>query len=96
MSTEPETNRPSWELPDAVWQRMAPLIPPQERQGGAPAHGKSSTHDRSDLLRPADRDPMASLSPGTLWPAQHRLLLLCAVGTGRRLGPVVGRSLGGV
>lgn len=36
MSPEPATNRPSWEWPDAVWQRMAPLIPPKQGNEGHP------------------------------------------------------------
>jgi putative transposase len=36
MSTAPETNRLSWELPDAVWQRMAPHIPPKKGKEGHP------------------------------------------------------------
>ena len=36
MSTDHNTPRRSWELPDAVWQRMEPLIPPRKSQEGRP------------------------------------------------------------
>src|SRR5918992_6414120 len=36
MSLESETKLLSWELPDAVWQRMEPLIPPKKGKEGHP------------------------------------------------------------
>ena len=36
MSTDHEPKRASWELPDAVWQRMEPLIPPKKSKEGHP------------------------------------------------------------
>ena len=36
MSRESETKRLSWELPDAVWQRMEPCIPPKRGKEGHP------------------------------------------------------------
>jgi hypothetical protein len=36
MSLDSETKRPSWELPDAVWLRMAPCIPPESGKEGHP------------------------------------------------------------
>jgi transposase len=36
MSTNSDTKRASWELPDALWQRMAPLIPPKQGKTGHP------------------------------------------------------------
>jgi putative transposase len=36
MSTDSDTKRAAWELPDAVWQRMEPLIPPKKGKTGHP------------------------------------------------------------
>lgn len=36
MSPDPDTTQASWELPEAVWQRMEPLIPPRKSQAGRP------------------------------------------------------------
>ncbi len=36
MSLESETMRLPWELPDAVWQRMDPCIPPKRGKEGHP------------------------------------------------------------
>ena len=36
MSTQSETKLTSWELPDQVWQRMEPLIPPRKSKVGHP------------------------------------------------------------
>jgi transposase len=36
MSTESQSRRASWELPDPVWERMEPLIPPRRSKVGRP------------------------------------------------------------
>jgi hypothetical protein len=36
MSLDTDTTQASWELPEAVWQRMAPLIPPRKSKEGRP------------------------------------------------------------
>ena len=36
MIAEREPKRTSWELPDAVWREMEPLIPPRKSKVGAP------------------------------------------------------------
>ncbi len=36
MVGESEPKRAAWELPDAVWQEMEPLIPPRKSKVGAP------------------------------------------------------------
>jgi transposase len=36
MSTNSDTKPAAWELPEAVWQRMEPLIPPRKSQEGRP------------------------------------------------------------
>jgi transposase len=36
MSTNSDTNQASWELPEAVWQRMEPLMPPRKSKEGWP------------------------------------------------------------
>jgi transposase len=36
MSPDSDTKQASWELPEAVWQRMAPLIPPRKSKEGRP------------------------------------------------------------
>jgi putative transposase len=36
MSPDTDTTQASWELPEAVWQRMEPLIPPRKSQAGRP------------------------------------------------------------
>jgi len=36
MNTDLETKRASWELPEAVWQQMEPLIPPRKSKEGRP------------------------------------------------------------
>jgi putative transposase len=36
MSSESEVHARSWELPEAVWQAMAPLIPPRKSREGRP------------------------------------------------------------
>jgi putative transposase len=36
MATELETKRASWELPEALWQQMEPLIPPCQSKEGRP------------------------------------------------------------
>jgi putative transposase len=36
MATELETTRASWELPEALWQHMEPLIPPRQSNAGRP------------------------------------------------------------
>jgi putative transposase len=36
MTTALEPNRASWELPEAVWQQMEPLIPPRNSKEGRP------------------------------------------------------------
>jgi putative transposase len=36
MGPDPDTKQASWELPGAVWQRMAPLIPPRKSKEGRP------------------------------------------------------------
>src|ERR687895_981797 len=36
MSTESQSKRASWELPDPVWERMESLIPPRRRKVGRP------------------------------------------------------------
>lgn len=34
--TQEQSTHPSWELPDAVWQQMEPLIPPRKSPLGRP------------------------------------------------------------
>lgn len=46
MSAADKPKRASWELPDAVWQRMKPLIPPKK--------GKESRPRTMDLKRLTD------------------------------------------
>jgi putative transposase len=36
MSPDPDTTQASWELPEAVWQRMEPLMPPRKSKEGRP------------------------------------------------------------
>src|SRR5919109_5434877 len=36
MSTNSDTTQASWELPEAVWQRMEPLIPARKSKEGRP------------------------------------------------------------
>ena len=36
MSTEQEKQLASWELPEMLWERMAPLIPPRKSKVGRP------------------------------------------------------------
>jgi putative transposase len=36
MSSDTDTTQASWELPEAVWQRMEPLIPPRKSKEGRP------------------------------------------------------------
>ena len=36
MTPDSDTTKASWELPEAVWQRMAPLIPPRNSTEGRP------------------------------------------------------------
>ena len=36
MNTASDTKRLSWELPDALWQRMEPLIPAKKGKAGHP------------------------------------------------------------
>ena len=36
MSPDTGTTQAAWELPEAVWQRMAPLIPPRQSKEGRP------------------------------------------------------------
>jgi hypothetical protein len=36
MSTDRDTKRASWELPDALWHQMEPLIPPKKGKTGHP------------------------------------------------------------
>ena len=36
MSTDPDTTQASWELPEAIWQHMEPLIPPRKSKEGRP------------------------------------------------------------
>jgi putative transposase len=36
MNPDTEPTQASWELPEAVWQRMEPLIPPRKSQEGRP------------------------------------------------------------
>jgi hypothetical protein len=59
MSTEPETKRPSWELPNAVWQRMEPLIPPKTGTEGHPrtVHRRRLTEAIFSGLRPGSQGP---------------------------------------
>ena len=122
MSTDTDTTQASWELPEAVWQRMEPLMPPRKSKEGRPqtvdptardsdpsgrrgVKGSARRRDRweprvdrtalhaphrGDLLCLAHRDPMAGLSPRTLWPAQHRVLLLPAMGRSWGIWALVG------
>ena len=90
MRTDRDTKRASWEWPDALWHRMAPLIPPKQGQTGPPPHRRSSTYDRGELLCPADREPLARRSTRALRPPQCGLLLLCPVGHSWGLCPAVG------
>ena len=76
MSTE--TKLASWELPDSVWERMEPLIPPPKSKVGRPR--------TVDPRRIAEgicyvlRTGMQWHTQGVLRPSQHRLLLLLPVG----------------
>jgi putative transposase len=36
MNTKSQSKRASWELPDPVWERMEPLIPPRRSRVGRP------------------------------------------------------------
>jgi transposase len=36
MRPATDTTQASWELPEAIWQRMAPVIPPRTSQAGRP------------------------------------------------------------
>jgi putative transposase len=36
MSPDPNTTQASWELPEAIWQHMEPLIPPRTSTEGRP------------------------------------------------------------
>jgi putative transposase len=36
MSPDTDTTQASWELPEAVWQRMEPLMPPRKSKEGRP------------------------------------------------------------
>ena len=36
MNPDPDTKQASWELPEAVWQRMEPLIPRRKSKEGRP------------------------------------------------------------
>jgi transposase len=36
MSPDTDTTQASWELPEALWQRMEPLIPPRTSKEGRP------------------------------------------------------------
>ena len=36
MSPDTDTTQASWELPEAVWQRMEPLLPPRKSKEGRP------------------------------------------------------------
>jgi putative transposase len=53
MSSAPDTKQASWELPEAVWPRMEPLMPPRKRQEGRPqtVELKRMTEGICDVLR---------------------------------------------
>jgi len=36
MSPDTDTTQASWEVPEAIWQRMEPLIPPRTSKAGRP------------------------------------------------------------
>jgi putative transposase len=63
MSTDRDTTQASWELPDALWYRMEPLIPPKKGQTG---------HPRSVDLRRITEGIFYVLRTGIHWPACPR------------------------
>ena len=69
MNTASDTKRLSWELPEAIWQRMEACIPPKRGKEGHPRTVNLRRITEGNLLRPADRHPVASLSTGALRPA---------------------------
>jgi transposase len=90
MSTDTDTTQASWELPEAVWQRMGPLISPRKSKEGRP--------QTVDLKRITE-GIFYVLRTGIQWQAcprerfaQHRVLLLPAVGHSRGVWAVVGRG----
>jgi hypothetical protein len=40
MNPDTHTTQASWELPEAVWQRMEPLMPPRKSKAGRPQTGE--------------------------------------------------------
>jgi putative transposase len=63
MSTESQSKCASWELPDSVWERMEPLIPPRRSKVGRP---------RSVDFRRITEGIFYVLRPGVHWQALPR------------------------
>jgi hypothetical protein len=63
-----------------------------QKHSRASADGGSEAHHRGDLRCLAHRDPLASLSPRTLWPSQHGVRLLPALGYRGGVWALVGRG----
>jgi putative transposase len=63
MSPDSDSTQASGEVPEAVWQRMEPVIPPRKRQEGRP--------QRVDLQRITE-GIFSGLRPGLPWPACPR------------------------
>jgi putative transposase len=63
MSPDTDTTQASWELPEAVWPRMAPLIPPRTSKEGRP--------QTVDLKRITE-GIFSVLRTGIQWPACPR------------------------
>jgi transposase len=63
MRTDRDPQRPSWELPDALWQRMEPLIPAKKGKTG---------HPRTVNLRRITEGVFSVLRTGVQWQACPR------------------------
>jgi putative transposase len=63
MSTDTDTTPASWDLPEAVWQRMAPLMPPRNSNEGRP---------QSVDLKRITEGIVSVLRTGSPWPAGPR------------------------
>src|SRR5690348_12941077 len=88
-----------WEVDDALWARLAPLLvndKPRQKPGQPRRDDRALLNGLIWLARTGAHRRAGGRAPGAVWPEVHAACPLPGVGGARSLCPIVGGPVGGV